>query len=173
MKGRFLGAVTLFLAALAIRTSYELLKKAGWIDPRSQTLFIAILLDMLVLWASWFLMCPLDPIRLGLPAIVTWTGLALLVGGLLLALGALVQLGGVENIDHLVTTGFFSRVRHPMYLGFTLWIFGWALFHGAGLSLLVGLVGIGNILFWRRLEEKHLETGFGDAYRAYRARTWF
>jgi protein-S-isoprenylcysteine O-methyltransferase Ste14 len=173
MKGNYSGVVAFYLAALAIRTSYELLKKAGRLDPRSHTLFAFILLDMIVLWASWFTMCPMEPVRLVVPAIVAGVGLAVLGGGLVLAVGALIQLRGVENIDHLVTTGFFARVRHPMYLGFTFWILGWALFWGAIASLAVGLVGIGNVLLWRHLEEQQLETSYGEAYRTYRARTWF
>jgi len=171
--GSFLGLVALHLAALAVRTSYELLKKAGRVDPRSQALFIVILVDMIVLWASWFTACSMDPVRLALPAIVRRAGLITLVLGLVLAVGALLQLRGVENIDHLVTTGFFGRVRHPMYLGFTLWILGWAAFQGAGVGFAVGFVGIANILFWRHLEEQHLDARYGEAYRAYRARTWF
>ena len=100
MKVSYYRVVSFHLAALAIRTSDELLKKAGRLDPRSPALFVIILLDMIVL-----------------------------------AVGALIQLGGVENIDHLVTTGFFGTVRH--------------------------------------LEEQHLETSVGAAYREYRARTWF
>ena len=173
MKGIYFSVVALYLAAQAVRTSYELLKKAGRVDPKSRSLFIMILLDMIVLWASWFTICLMDPAPLALPAFVRWSGLAVLVAGLVLAVGALIQLRGVENIDHLVTTGFFARVRHPMYLGFTFWILGWAVFNGAVLSLAVGLVGIGNILLWRRLEEQHLQNGYGDAYRAYRARTCF
>jgi protein-S-isoprenylcysteine O-methyltransferase Ste14 len=121
MMGSFLGLVALYLAALAVRTSYELLKKAGRVDPRNQALFFMILLDMIVLWASWFTACSIDPVRFVLPAVVRGAGLAVLVAGLVLAVGALIQLGGVENIDHLVTTGFFGGVRHPMYLGFILW----------------------------------------------------
>jgi protein-S-isoprenylcysteine O-methyltransferase Ste14 len=171
--GSFLGLVVLYLAALAVRTRYELLKKAGSVDPRSQALFVMILLNMIVLWASWFAACSVDPVRLVLPTFVRQAGLAVLVAGLVLAVGALIQLGGVENIDHLVTTGFFGRVRHPMYLGFTLWILGWAVFEGAVVGFAVGLVGIANICFWRHLEEHHLEACYGGAYRAYRARTWF
>ena len=173
MKVSYFAVVALYLAALAVRTSYELLKRAGWLDPKNQTLFIVILLDMIVLWASWFALCPMDPLRLVLPPVVRWASLAVLVGGLVLAVGALIQLRGVENIDHLVTTGFFGPLRHPMYLGFMAWIIGWALFQGAVVSLAVGLAGIGNILFWRHLEEQHLEACYGEAYRAYRAKTWF
>ncbi len=38
----------------------------------------------------------------------------------------MIQLKGLENINHLVTTGLFSKIRHPMYDGFILWILGWA-----------------------------------------------
>jgi protein-S-isoprenylcysteine O-methyltransferase Ste14 len=60
-----------------------------------------------------------------------------------------------------------------MYAGFILWILGWAIYHGAMLSLAVGLVGIGNILCWRRLEEKELESRYGQVYQEYRKGTWF
>ncbi len=173
MKVNYAGVVAFYLAALAIRTGYELLKKAGRLDPRSHTVFAIILLNMIVLWASWFSMCPMEPERLVLPAIVAGVGLAVLAGGLVLAVGGLIQLRGVENIDHLVTTGFFAKVRHPMYLGLHPLDSRLGGVLGAIVSLAVGLVGIGNILLWRHLEEQHLETSYGEAYRSYRARTWF
>ena len=114
LMGSVLGLVALYLAALAVRTSYELLKKAGRVDPGSRALSLTILLDMILLWGSWFTLCALDPARLVLPALMRQTGLAALVVGLVLAVGALTQLRGVENIDHLVTTGVFGVVRHPM-----------------------------------------------------------
>ena len=43
-----------------------------------------------------------------------------------------------------------------MYTGFVLWILGWSTYHGAIVSLAIGLVGIANILYWRRLEEARL-----------------
>jgi hypothetical protein len=49
MKVSYDGVVPFHLAALAIRTSYELLENAGRLDPRSPTLFVIILLDMIVL----------------------------------------------------------------------------------------------------------------------------
>ena len=80
---------------------------------------------------------------------------------------------GLENIDHLATNGLFSKIRHPMYAGFMLWIMGWVVFYGAAVSLIVGLVCVGNILYWRRLEEEKLASDFGEDYRRYRATTWF
>ena len=162
-----------FLASLMIRTGYELLKKAGKVNPESKILFAVILTDMIILWTSWFGMCPLDPLVIVLPEFVRIVGLALVLIGLALAIGALVQLGGVENIDHLVTAGLFALTRHPMYIGFILWIIGWSMYHAAGASLIAGCVGIVNILFWRHLEEEKLSANYGETYKQYQTKTSF
>jgi protein-S-isoprenylcysteine O-methyltransferase Ste14 len=39
--------------------------------------------------------------------------------------------------------------------------------------LLVGLVCIGTILFWRWLEEEKLVEEYGEEYRKYKKGTWF
>jgi protein-S-isoprenylcysteine O-methyltransferase Ste14 len=173
MRQPFLPFVALFFLGLAVRVAYERLKKARKVDEGNRPVFLVVLAGMIVLWASWFAMCPQDPVRVPLPAVVRWLGLGLVVLGWALALGALAQLRGVENIDHLVTTGLFARLRHPMYTGFVLWIVGWAAFHGAAVSLVPGLLGIVNVLHWRHLEEQKLDWVYGDEYRAYRRITWF
>ncbi len=171
MHTDYIISVSLFLIGLIIRTTYELLKKAGMVNPRSRILFSAIFLSMCLLWTSWFSMCPLDPLHLILPITIRLIGLTLLTTGLILAIGALVQLRGLESIDHLVTTGLFSLIRHPMYTGFILWIIGWALYHGALVSFLIGVIGIANILYWRQLEENKLISTYGENYLLYRKRT--
>jgi len=166
----FLG---LYLGSLIIRTSYERLKKAGRVNPKSKIIFAVVFAVMCLMWASWFSLCPLDPFRVALPDPVRWVGLGVVILGVGLAISGMVQLGGLENINHLVTTGLFSKLRHPMYTGFILWILGWALYHGAVVSLVMGLVGMGNILYWRQLEEENLESWYGEDYRRYRQGTWF
>ncbi len=173
MSRSFVVFVALFLVGLAIRVVYEQLKKAHRVDEANRPVFFVVLAGMTAFWTGWFAMCPQDPVRLPLPDGVRWTGLLLVVLGWVLVLGALAQLRGVENIDHLVTTGLFSRLRHPMYTGFVLWIVGWATFHGAAASLLPGLLGIVNVQHWRHLEDVKLEETYGEAYRAYRKSTWF
>jgi methanethiol S-methyltransferase len=163
----------LFLLCLAIRGTYELLKEAGKIDLESKPVFIAIFSTMILLWASWFTLCPLDPSKVDLPRLLTASGLIIVVLGTLLAVGAFIQLRSVENVDHLVTTGLFKRLRHPMYLGFMSWILGWSIFHGAPVSLVIGSVAIASILWWRHLEERRLGQQFGDNYARYRAGTWW
>lgn len=173
MKTAYFVFLGLYLGSLIIRTGYELLKKAGRVNPKSKIIFAVVFAVMGLMWASWFCLCPLDPFRLTLPGLVRWVGLGVVIVGLGLAIGGIVQLRGLENINHLVTSGLFSKLRHPIYTGFILWILGWAVYHGAIFSLVIGFLGIGNILYWRRLEEENLESWYGEDYQAYRRETWF
>ena len=172
MDTGFLIPAVLFLLCLLIRAAYELLKEARKINPESKPIFLVILAVMCVLWLSWFSLPPEDPFRADFPDAVRWLGLAVFIAGMILAFGALIQLRGVENIDHLVTAGLFSKFRHPMYMGFIAWIVGWAVYHSAPLSLAIGTLGIANILWWRHLEEGRLEAQHGSAYHQYRQTTW-
>jgi protein-S-isoprenylcysteine O-methyltransferase Ste14 len=169
----YLGCLGLCLASLLIRTSYELFKKAGRESPKSKIVFALVFVAMCLMLASWPVMCPLDPWHLALPNTVQWLGLGIVMVGLGLAIGALIHLRGLENIDHLITTGLFSKFRHPMYAGLTLWVSGWVIYYGAVVSLVIGFVTIGNILYWRQLEEEKLEVNYGEACREYQKRTWF
>ncbi len=165
--------LVLFLVCLLIRNTYELLKNKGAAFAESKGVFILVLIAMLLLWLSWFAMCPRDPLGFTLPESLHWLGLTIFLAGTVLAVGALFQLRGVEHIDHLVTGGLFAKIRHPMYTGFILWIFGWAVFHGAGASLIGGLAAIWSILYWRQNEERGMEEQYGAQYREYRLHTWF
>lgn len=162
-----------FLVFLAIRDSYELLKEAGRIKAGNKPAFIVVFLAMGGLWVSWFLLCPEDPYRLGLPSLIQGAGQLLTIMGAILAVGALIQLRGLEGIDHLVTRGLFKRLRHPMYLGFILWIIGWSTAHDAAAALAIGVPALASILWWQHLEDRRLGSQFGDAYREYKRSTWF
>lgn len=173
MSAGYLIFVGLYLAGLLIRDGYELLKTTGRVDTTDTRIFAAVFASMCVMWVSWFGMGLLDPTRLPVPSSLRWIGLGAVILGFGLAVGGMWQLKGVENIDHLVTTGLFSRIRHPMYVGFILWIPGWSLYQGAPASLAVGCLGVLSIVWWRRLEEEALESRYADEYDAYRTRTWF
>ena len=173
MKTGYLVFLGLYFFGLLIRAGYEQLKITGRVNPKRKIIFTIVFIAMCLIWVSWFNMCPLDPLKLSLPQIIKWMGFITFLVGLGLAIGAVIQLKGVENIDHLVTNGLFSKIRHPMYVGFILWIFGWAIYHGAVISLFVGLVAIVNILYWKRLEEGEMESKYGETYLEYRKRTMF
>jgi protein-S-isoprenylcysteine O-methyltransferase Ste14 len=173
MEKGYLILVGMHFAGLLIRVIYEKFKKKSRIDMNSKIVFAIVFVAMCLMWASWFSMCPEDPLKIALPNMVRWIGFGLFLIGLGLVIGAVVQLKGVENIDHLVTTGLFSKFRHPMYTGFILWIFGWGTYHGAALSMLIGLFAVDNILCWRRQEEDELASKYGETYIKYRKQTWF
>jgi protein-S-isoprenylcysteine O-methyltransferase Ste14 len=173
MKTGYLVFVCLYFLGLAIRAIYEQLKKNGRINPKNKITFTTVFFAMCLLWASWFNMCPLDPYQLSISPVARWIGFSAFLAGLGLTIGTVIQLRGVENINHLVTKGLFSKIRHPMYFGFILWILGWAIYHGALISLFLGFVAICNIFFWKRSEERELESVYGEIYLEYRKRTWF
>jgi protein-S-isoprenylcysteine O-methyltransferase Ste14 len=161
MNATFLAGLGMCLLGLTIRTSYELCKRDGNSNAESPLVFAVVFVAMCLMLVSWPIMCSSDPIRLVSLGVLHSIGLGAWIIGAVLALGALIQLRGVENIDHLVTTGLFAKLRHPMYLGFIFWIAGWVTYSGAVVSLVVGIVGVGNILFWRRWEEERLGECYG------------
>ena len=173
MNIEYLIPAILFLLCLVLRSVYELLKETRKINTESKPIYVAIFTAMCILWISWFMLCPADPYRVDLPDAVRWSGFAVFMIGMILAVGAFIQLRGVENIDHLVTSGLFRKIRHPMYMGFISWILGWSVYHGALVSLAIGLPGIVSILWWRHLEETRLAVQFGNSYIQYRLTTWF
>lgn len=165
--------VGVFFASLGFRSLYELLRKQGKIDPRNRIVFGLVFLDMCAMWASWSNLCPLDPWKTAFPEWLRWTGLVANALGWTLFLGGMVQLKGLENIDHLATSGLYAKIRHPMYCGFALWLVGWPLWNNSATSLLVGAAALAEIWLWRTAEEKRLETQYGTAWQEYRSKTWF
>ncbi len=87
----------------------------------------------------------------------------------------LTQLGGLPELlpnhshQHLVTTGIRARVRHPVYLGHVCEMLAWSL--GSGLAVCWALTAFaivtGTVMI--RMEDKELETRFGEEYRRYRS----
>ena len=79
----------------------------------------------------------------------------------------------IRQTHELVTTGVYRHVRHPMYAAFFMWAIAQALLLPNWIAGPAGLVGFGT-LFGLRVarEERMMEATFGDAYRAYAARTW-
>jgi protein-S-isoprenylcysteine O-methyltransferase Ste14 len=76
-----------------------------------------------------------------------------------------------QRPNHVVTTGAFRYVRHPLYLASLLTYLGMTI---ATASLLALAIFMGIIVFYDSIasyEEKLLETRFGDAYRNYKKRT--
>jgi protein-S-isoprenylcysteine O-methyltransferase Ste14 len=72
----------------------------------------------------------------------------------------------------LVTSGVYSRVRHPMYSAFWLWALAQAFLLPNWIAGPAGLVGFGTLFFLRiGREEEIMREKFGEEYRRYMAHT--
>jgi protein-S-isoprenylcysteine O-methyltransferase Ste14 len=125
---------------------------------------------VLVLFAAWLILMPLDAVRFGWSEVPGWLQLMGALGVVLsfyivfltfrenayLALVAKLQ---EERGQSVVSTGPYRYVRHPMYASMFLFFPGSALLLGSWWGLLLSAVLLG-LLVWRiPLEERMLENG--------------
>ena len=105
------------------------------------------------------------------------SGFALGVVFFVLLFFARLQLGDAFSIApearKLVTTGIYSKVRHPVYVFGILAILGVVLYAHLWPALLAFLVLIPMQLLRARAEEQVLIERFGEEYLRYKSRTWF
>jgi protein-S-isoprenylcysteine O-methyltransferase Ste14 len=168
----FLILVIVSISTHLIRTIYEILKHKKIIDANKYT-FVIIFTNMMLLWISWVLLCANDIFRIDPTGILKYLGLALIIIGVIVFQTGLYTIKSLESYDgDLITKGIYSTIRHPMYLGFILWLIGTPVFFGALLSSILSLLYIANVLFWRYLEEKELVERF-PSYRDYKKHTIF
>lgn len=99
------------------------------------------------------------------------------VAGVLLVLGGLAlrswAAGTLRKSKQLATTGAYSLVRHPLYVGSFLAMIGFCLIIGdrENIWIIGGPVMALYVLHVRR-EERQLRKKFGDTWDAYARRTW-
>ncbi|MFB2875463.1 methyltransferase family protein [Floridanema aerugineum] len=78
----------------------------------------------------------------------------------------------IKPNHHLVTTGIYSQVRHPVYLSYVLFLVGYCTILQSFVSLVISVV---SCTIWVKnrinIEEKMLIEKFGDRYQAYQHKT--
>ncbi len=86
------------------------------------------------------------------------------------------QLGDAFSVApearHLVTSGLYSKIRHPIYLFGTMAFLFVVLALQGWPALLIWAIVILIQVFRARREERLLQATFGEEYTAYRNRTW-
>jgi protein-S-isoprenylcysteine O-methyltransferase Ste14 len=113
-----------------------------------------------------------DPFNVSINNWIKYSGLFLHIIGLILFISSVIKLKGFSDKNKLKQNGLYFKIRHPMYYGLILWMTGISIYNAALLTLLISIVFILNILFWRALEEKVLERKF-ENYKEYKKNTWF
>jgi protein-S-isoprenylcysteine O-methyltransferase Ste14 len=110
---------------------------------------------------------------------VRWLGVVLFAVGGALRLWPVVVLGhrfsglvAIQPGHRLVTSGIYSVIRNPSYLGLTGNALGWSLAFRSGTGILLTLLFIPPLIARMRAEETLLRSEFGAEYDAYCARTY-
>ena len=107
-----------------------------------------------------------------------WSGVLLLVSGSALRLWPVFILGrrfsglvAIQPGHELVTTGIYSRIRNPSYLGLLVASLGWVLAFRSGVGILLVAALVPPLVARMRAEENLLRSHFGRKYDEYCAHT--
>jgi len=109
---------------------------------------------------------------------VRWPGVVLFAAGGAVRLWPVFVLGrrfsglvAIQPGHTLVTTGIYSIIRHPSYLGLLVSSLGWGLAFRSGVGVLLAVLTLVPVVGRIRAEEVLLRSQFGAEYDAYRSRT--
>lgn len=117
---------------------------------------------------------------LGRASGIHYTGLALIVGGMMFRFAAIYTLGRYFTVDvairkdhKIVRKGLYRYLRHPSYLGLLISFFGNALAFNSWVTVLIGFMPVLAVFLYRmKVEEELLMANFGQDYEVYKKETW-
>jgi protein-S-isoprenylcysteine O-methyltransferase Ste14 len=111
---------------------------------------------------------------------LTWAGVAIMISGIIFRRYAISVLGKfftatvqIKNGHELIRAGPYRYIRHPSYLGILIIALGLGIALANWISLLICVVlPLIGIIRRINVEEKELESHFGQQYQDYRKSTW-
>lgn len=130
-------------------------------------------LGMYFLGAAW-----IDAFSFFLPGWLHWVGFAL--GVISVAFWTWTQITldtqwsaqlQLTQNHHLITTGPYAYVRHPLYIGMLGWCVALSLLTANWIFVAVCVLSIAGLLWRVPKEEQMMVEAFGDEYKAYMLRT--
>jgi protein-S-isoprenylcysteine O-methyltransferase Ste14 len=171
-----LAVLTIIIAAVALLTGANL--NPGEREDRSNRWVIAAFALIGLAIAYLPALCDrLDFWTFG-GSSARWLGVALFVLGCTLRLWPVFVLGhrfsglvAIQQNHKLVTSGPYSCIRHPSYLGLLISEAGWSLAFRSTIGLLLTALTLPVLIARVNAEEALLQTYFGAEYEAYRQRT--
>ena len=112
-------------------------------------------------------------------ATMRWLGVALFAAGGVLRIWPVFVLDdrfsglvAIQPGHTLVTTGVYSVIRNPSYLGLLVNSLGWGLAFRSGVGVILTAIMLPPLIARIDAEERLLRSQFGDPYDVYRARTY-
>jgi len=109
---------------------------------------------------------------------IRWVGVALFAVGGALRLWPVYVLGdrfsglvAIQPGHQLVTTGIYSSIRNPSYLGLLISALGWSLAFRSIVGVILTALLVPPLIARMHSEERLLQSQFGAEYDTYRART--
>lgn len=180
-----LGGVLLMRAYFGVqvhRAGERIMPDRAAVEREGRAAFVIRLIAFFLL-IGWLGLYAVNPIWIQnlffpLPAWLRWMGFGLGLAGLGAWTWSQVALGSawsaqlqLREAHHLVTSGPYARIRHPLYTAMWFWSAGLALVTACWVFVALALLVIVGL--WLRVprEEQMLVERFGDEYREYMSRT--
>ncbi|MEM1406126.1 MAG: protein-S-isoprenylcysteine O-methyltransferase [Bacteroidota bacterium] len=172
------------LASIIIRRPHEKRNKANKIIDNQKTalektLLLLVFIGMMILPMIYVFTGVLDFANYTLPLAFQFLGVLFMILFVWLFYRSHKDLGQnwsvsleIRDEHTLVSSGVYSKIRHPMYTAIWFWAIGQSLLlhnYVAGLS---GIVAFGLMYILRvGPEEKMMENTFGEQYKTYKTKT--
>jgi len=159
-----------------VKADRQAIEREGWGYAIVRAISSLALIGFLVLYAinpPW-----LDKLVVPFPDWLRWLGIALGVVSFMLYIWAQATLGKAWSPHlqtraehHLITTGPYARIRHPMYLALIGFMTGIALITANWFFLILLAISIVILALRIPKEEQMMIEQFGEMYRTYMQRT--
>lgn len=117
-------------------------------------------------WVAWVALLFTDPVRTGFSYYAVAGGALGLLGILLMAIAH--KQVPFHDPGYLVTTGIYSKIRHPIYYASILIVVGFPLLTGSVYTLYSSVLWIIFQLYLRALDERELIKKYGKEYEDYK-----
>jgi len=122
---------------------------------------------------GWGYMLFSDPVKVDFGIAVKITGAILTILGGTIGILGITEKKNFQKENKLLTTGIYSKVRHPMYVGLiSLHVFLPSV-TGSVITLASAAIWTSHMLLWMKWENEDLEKRFGKKYSEYKKKTWF
>lgn len=139
---------------------------------KNRTIDFTLDIAMTLIWIAWLSMNIYDPYKVEFPEAVRNTAAVVAFAGF----GFFVLANYHFTIDtkstELIKTGIYSKIRHPMYIGFILILLSVPIFMQSFLTFASGFIWVLHVISWGRIEEEELAEKFKE-YREYKKQSWF